>query len=71
MELLIYDLHINTKKLKVKNFVFDLNFNICVIVRILIPHMLHDAVHKALIVEEYLNDEGQRSTPSRHNQHVD
>jgi hypothetical protein len=49
MELLRYALHINTEKLKVNNFVFGLNFNIRVKARILMPHMLHDVVQKALI----------------------
>jgi hypothetical protein len=37
MDLLKYAPHLNTKKLKVNNFVFHLNFNICEKVRILMP----------------------------------
>jgi hypothetical protein len=44
MELLWYDLHLNTKKLKVNRFMFSLNDNICAKVRILIPQTLHDVV---------------------------
>jgi hypothetical protein len=44
MELLRYAPHLNTEKLKVNKFVFDLNFNIHVKVRILMPQTLHDAV---------------------------
>jgi hypothetical protein len=44
MELLRYAPHLDMKKLKVKNFVFVLNFNIHVKVRILMPQMLHNAV---------------------------
>ena len=52
MELLRDALHLNTKKLKVNKFVFDLNVNIHVKVRILMPQTLHDVVQKALISEE-------------------
>ena len=55
MEILRYAPHLNTEKIKVNNFVFDLNFNICAKVRILMPQMLHDAVQKTIIVEEELN----------------
>jgi hypothetical protein len=54
MELLRYAPHLNTKKLKVNKFVFDLNVNICVKVRILMDQTLHDVVQKALITEEEL-----------------
>jgi hypothetical protein len=37
MDIIRYDPHINTENLKVNKFVFDLNFNIHVKVRILIP----------------------------------
>jgi hypothetical protein len=65
MELLRYAPHLNTEKLKVNKFVFGLNFNIRVKVRILMPQTLHDAVQKALIVEEEMNSGGQGRTPSR------
>jgi hypothetical protein len=65
MEILIYAPHLNTKKLKVNKFMFGLNFNIRAKVRILMPQMLHDAVQKALIVEEELNNGGEGGTPSR------
>jgi hypothetical protein len=52
MELLRYAPHLNTEKLKVNKFVFGLNFNIRVKVRILMPQTLHDVVQKALIAEE-------------------
>jgi hypothetical protein len=45
--------------------VFRFNFNIHVKVRILMPQKLHDAVQKALIAEEELNNGGQGRTPSR------
>jgi hypothetical protein len=44
MELLRYAPHLNIEKLKVNKFVFDLNFNIHVKVRILMPQTLHDVV---------------------------
>jgi hypothetical protein len=56
---------LNTEKLKVNKFVFGLNFNIHVKVRILMPQMLHDAVQKALIAEEELTNRGQGRTPAR------
>jgi hypothetical protein len=65
MELLRYAPHLNTEKLKVNKFVFGLNFNIRVKVRILMPQTLHDAVQKALIAEEEINNGGQGRTPSR------
>jgi hypothetical protein len=65
MELLRYDPHPNTEKLKVKKFVFGLNFNIRAKMRILMPQNLHDAVQKVFIAEEQLNNGGQRRTPSR------
>jgi hypothetical protein len=65
MELLRYAPHLNTEKLKVNKFVFGLNFNIRVKVRILMPQTLHDAVQKALIAEEEMNSGGQGRTPSR------
>jgi hypothetical protein len=58
MELLRYAPHLNTEKLKVNKFVFGLNFNIRVKVRILMPQTLHDAVQKALIAEEELTKWG-------------
>jgi hypothetical protein len=65
MELLRYALHLSTKKMKVNKFLFGLNFNIRVKVRILISHTLHDAVYKALIVEEELTSGGQGKTSTR------
>jgi hypothetical protein len=43
MELLRYAPHLNMEKLKVNKFVFCLNFNIRMKVRIIMPQMLHDA----------------------------
>jgi hypothetical protein len=65
MELLWYALHLNTDKLKVGRFLFGLNFNIHEKVRILMPHTLHDVVHKALIAEEELISGAQRRTLAR------
>jgi hypothetical protein len=65
MELLRYAPHLNTKKLKVNKFVFGLNFNIRAKVQILMPQYLHDAVQKALIAEEELNNGVQGRNPSR------
>jgi hypothetical protein len=65
MELLRYDLHLNTKKLKVNKFVFSLNINIHAKVRIMMPQTLHDVVQKALIAEEELISGGQSRTPVR------
>jgi hypothetical protein len=58
MEFLWYAPHMNMEKLKVNKFVFDLNSNIHVKVRIIMPHMLHNAVQKALIAEEELTNGG-------------
>jgi hypothetical protein len=63
MELLRYAPHLNTEKLKVNKFMFGLNFNIHAKVRILMPQMLHDAIQKALIIEEELKSGGQSVTP--------
>jgi hypothetical protein len=65
MELLRYAPHLNSKKLKVKKFVFGLNFNIRLKVRILMQDTLHDTVHKGLIVEEDLTSGGKGRTPAR------
>jgi len=65
MELLRYDMHINTNKLKVNRFMFSLNRSIHVEVRILMTQTLHDPVQKALIVEEDLINGVQRRTPAR------
>ena len=65
MEFLIYALHLNTEKPKVKKFVFGLKFNIRAKVRILMPQTLRDVVQKNLIVEENLNSGGQGRNPSR------
>jgi hypothetical protein len=59
MELLRYAPHLNTEKIKVNKFVFGLNFNICVKVRIIMPQTLHDVVQKALIVEEEMTSGGR------------
>jgi hypothetical protein len=65
MGLLRYDPHMNTEKLKVNKFVFGLNFRIHAKVRILMPHTLHDVVHKALISKEEMINKGQGMTPTR------
>jgi hypothetical protein len=70
MEILRYAPHLNSKKLKVKTFVFSLNFNICAKVRIPMPQTLHDVFQKALIAEEELNCGGQGMTPSRSTGHT-
>jgi hypothetical protein len=44
MELLSYDPYLNTEKLKVNRFLFNLNDNIQAKVRILMPQTLHDVV---------------------------
>jgi hypothetical protein len=44
MELLQYDPHLNTDKLKVNKFLFSLNGNIRAKGRILMPQTLHDAI---------------------------
>jgi hypothetical protein len=49
IELLRYAPHLKTEKLKVNKFVFSLNVNIHMKVRILIPKTLHIVVQKALI----------------------
>ena len=65
MEMLRYDPHLNTEKLKVNRFLFGLNVSIHAKVRILMPRTLHDIIQKALIVEEELIIEGQSRTPAR------
>jgi hypothetical protein len=65
MELLQYASHLNTEKLKVNRFVFGLNGSLRAKVRILMPQTLHDAIQKALIVEEELISGGQTRTPMR------
>jgi hypothetical protein len=65
MEILRYDPHLNTEKLKVNKFLFSLNFNIRVKVRILMPKTLHDAFQKGLIAAEELSNGGQGRNPSR------
>jgi hypothetical protein len=52
MELLRYDKHLNTKKIKVKKFVFILNIIIRAKKRIPMHQMLHDVVQKDIIFEE-------------------
>jgi hypothetical protein len=59
MELLRYIPHLNTKNLKVNEFVFGLKFKVSVKVRILMPQKLHDVVQKTLIDEEEMNNGGQ------------
>jgi hypothetical protein len=56
MELLRYAPHLNMEKLKVNKFLFNINFNIHVKVRILMPQTLHDAIQKALIAKEELTN---------------
>jgi hypothetical protein len=65
MELLRYAPNLNAMNLKVKHFVFRLNFNIRVKVRILMPRTLHDVVQKTLIDKEEMNSGGQGRTPAR------
>jgi hypothetical protein len=65
MDLLRYALHLNTEKLKVNRFVFGLNGSLRAKVRILMPQTLHDAVQKALIVEEDLISKGHTRTSAR------
>jgi hypothetical protein len=65
MEILRYDPHLNTEKLKVNKFVFGLNVRIRAKVRIFMPQTLHDVVQKALIAEEELISRGQSRTPMR------
>jgi hypothetical protein len=70
MELLRYALHLNTKKLKVNKFMFGINVNIHVKVRILMPQTLHDVVQNDLIAEGELIIMGQSRTPVRPVGHV-
>jgi hypothetical protein len=70
MELLHYDPHLNTEKLKVNKFMFDLIVNICVKVRILMPQTYHYAIQKALIAKEDLISRSQRRTLARPTRHV-
>jgi hypothetical protein len=65
MELIFYDLHLNTKKIKVNKFLFALNVTIHEKVRIMMPQNLHNFVQKTLIEEEELISEGQSRTPTR------
>jgi len=65
MDLLWYAPHLNKEKIKVNRFVFGLNGNLRAKVRILMPQTLHDAVPKALIVEEELINGGQTRTVAR------
>jgi len=44
MELLWYALHLNMEKLELNKFMFDLNSNFCVRVRIYMPWTLHDVI---------------------------
>jgi hypothetical protein len=70
MELLRYAPHLNTENLKVNKFVFGLNLNIHVKVRILIPHTFCDPVQKALIGEEELNNGSHNKNPSIMTGHI-
>ena len=65
MELLWYDPHLNTKKIKVNRFVFGLKGSLRAKVRILMPQTLHNVIQKALIAEEELISGGQTKTPVR------
>jgi hypothetical protein len=65
MELLRYAPHLNTEKIKVNRFMFDINGGLREKVMILMPQTLHDVVQKALIVEEELISGGQTKTPMR------
>ena len=65
MEFLWYAPHLNTEKLKVNRFMFDLNGGLHVKVRILMLQTLHDVVQKALISKEDLISEGQNKTLAR------
>jgi hypothetical protein len=49
----------------VNKFVFGINYNIHAKVTILMPHILHNAIHKAFIAEEELSSGGQGRTPSK------
>jgi hypothetical protein len=70
MELLRYAPHLNTEKLKVNKFVFDINFNIRAKVRNLMSQTLHEPVQKSLIAEEELTSEGQGMTLARPTRHM-
>jgi hypothetical protein len=70
MVILRYDPHLNMENLKVNKFVFNHNFNIDVKVRIIIPQKLQDAVKKALIAKEDLNNGGQGRNPSIPTRHT-
>jgi hypothetical protein len=65
MEFLWYAPHLNTEKIKFKRLFFGLNVIIREKVRIVMPQTLHDAIQKALIVEEELINGGQRKNPVR------
>jgi len=54
MQFLRYALHLDTKKLKVKRFLFGLNVRIHAKVRIMMPQTLQNVIQKAFIVEEEL-----------------
>ena len=54
MELIQYSPHLNTNKCKVNRFLFGLNVNIHVNIRIMMPQALHDVVQNPLIIEEEL-----------------
>jgi hypothetical protein len=54
MELLIYEPHLNTKKLWVNKFVDDMNYNIIFKVRILMPCSLNNAFQRDITVKEDL-----------------
>jgi hypothetical protein len=58
LEILRYDTHLNTNKLKVNKFVVGLNVKIHAKVRIMLPQTLHDTVQKALIAKENLTSGG-------------
>ena len=62
MELLRYASHLNTEKINVNRFVFDLKGIIRAKVRIIMPQTLHDVIQKALIAEEELISGGQSRT---------
>jgi hypothetical protein len=70
MDLVRYAPHMNTEKLKVNKFMFDLNIKIHVKVRILMPQTLHDAVQKTLIAEEELTNGGHGKAPARPTGHT-
>eukprot|EP00253_Pinus_taeda_P015998 PITA_15998 len=66
MELLRYAPHLNTEKLKVNKFLYGLNVNIQTKVRIFMPRTLHEAVQRAIIVEEKImsNDHSKSTRPT-------